>query len=582
MTKTSWKRVTEGLFGGPASAVTITPRGTYLLEADGNGIYRKESSSPWTLVKRTSNRHRHIYSDPHSQLILTCGDKGSVLASFDDGISWVQRNQGIPSSTLWTIVALNENEWLTHSSHYIYFSANQGVNWVRMDPFLDIEGRKPEIRTLCVAPDGTWLLGTKVHPTLGGLWAFHENKWLRVKEERFSMIASIHIYGDHLLIATGACRKGGRYFGAIKALHYTKRPMTKWQDADWFTIDNDQPQRGYLDIHSTNNHIVVAAYGDGSTQARGGVFKINWEEKKMVPVGKQKGHVWRVAVHHNDWISAGVNSVEYSNPSKDWFQGFQNFNVTDLIEFKEQIWIATTNDGILSSLDEKTWSNRNHGLPQGVKFYQFQQREEELYLETSCGIYVKKDQGWVPCIPEINDDSKILTYQGKSTIVNPKGIWQKGNARWVKLENLLTNPFEGHQLFDAVSIGKLMVLATNKGLFQYDGNGFKMLHQKQDIVQLYWLHDTLFGITKNSRLQVYQPSGWEHAFPYPFKVYNILPSLQDQILICTNKGLFTASLKQSKRIQSIFVCPNVSNLISYKNKWYVGSYTNGLWAKSNP
>lgn len=572
---TSWKKVTDGLFGGSATAVNISPNGTYFLEADGNGIYRKEPSGPWSFVKKTYSRHRHIYCDPSSKLILTCGDRGSVLVSFDDGLTWTHRAKGIPSSTLWTIVAINENTWLTHSSHSLYYSNNQGFSWMRLDPFYSIQGRKPEIRTISVTQDGIWLLGTKVHPTLGGLWALHNGNWKLINKERFSMISSINFYDDHLLIATGSCRSTAGRFGCVKALNLKEKRITDSQQEDWFTIHNDQPQRGYLDIHTGQNHIYVAAYGDGSKEARGGVFRISWKEKKMIPVDQKKGHVWRVAASGQEWISAGVHSVESSCEPNEWFQGFQNLNVSDMIVYDNQVWIATSNEGILNTENEFNWSYKNEELPYDITTYQFQSMEEKLYLQTDKGVFVREKDQWICCIHDIHIDTIIFMLQGQVTLFNKYGLWRNHDESWK-----LVNGFEPdwQHLYDAASNGEELMISTEKGIFHFTPNqAWTQVPADQDMVKFVWLNEKWFAISKEGQLYIKADTSWILQFPYQFKIFNILPDNQDQYFLCTNKGLFISSLEQPKMIKSIFVCPNISNAMRYKNKYYVSSYSNGLW-----
>ncbi|MEW9673087.1 WD40/YVTN/BNR-like repeat-containing protein [Ammoniphilus sp. 3BR4] len=574
MIKTSWKKVTEGLFGGSATAVNITPKGTYILEADGNGIYRKEATRPWTLVKKTYFRHRHFYSESHSKLILTCGDKGSVLASYDDGVTWQQRNQGIPSTPLWTIIAINEKEWLTHTSRYLFYSSDEGMSWKQIDPFRSINGRKPEIRTIHVMPDGMWLLGTKIHPTLGGLWVLYDREWRLIKNERFSMIASINHYDNHILIATGSAGCAVGHYGYVKAINLKLKNILESEEKDWFTIENEHPQRGYLDIHSNMNNIYVAAYGDGSDAAQGGVFKISWNEKKMVPIGQKKGHIWRIAANEQDWISAGVHSVECSYQQLEWFRGFQNFNVADLIDYDGHLWMITSNEGILSTPDERSWKLNNEGIPDQVKAYQFQLIADKLFLETEKGVYVKEEDQWAPCLLDMKEYAKIMLFKGQLTLINKKGLWEKHNGFW----RLLTKTTNWNFLHDAVSIGNEILILTDIGLLRYTPmDGWCKVPTNHEMVKLVCLDDNWLGITKEGKLYLKTCSGWDLMFPYHFKIFNILPYGESEIFICTNKGLFTASIQYPTDIKSVFVGPNISKAVQYGNKYYVSSYSNGLW-----
>ncbi len=469
MNQKSWSKVTEGLYGGAATAVNITSKGTYLLEANGSGIYRKEKTGPWTLVKKTNARHRQLYVHSHSSLILSCGDRGSVLVSFNDGISWFARNQGIPPATLWNIIAINENEWLTHTSHHLYYTSNQGQIWKRINPFGGVEGRKPDIRTIYLTQNGTWLIGTKVHPTLGGLWAYLDGDWVHVKRERFAMISSISEFNQHLLIATGACRSSGANRGTVKAINLSLFSLSQENEEHWDLIDNPIPQRGYLDIHVRANHVYVAAYGDGSEEARGGVFEVIWPEKKMQPLDQNKGQVWRIAGNGLEWFSAGAKSVECSMRDPEWFHGFQNLSISDLTLHEGSLWISTSNEGILRTSDDQHWIKQNEGLPEEACLFHFKTIKNQFYMETSKGIYVRDEEHWIPCLAE-SSYARIYDFEGKPTICNLEGLWVKSNHDWS-----IVDPFSAstafHQLFDAICNDKEWLIATDKGLYQYSKTG---------------------------------------------------------------------------------------------------------------
>ncbi|WP_078428546.1 WD40/YVTN/BNR-like repeat-containing protein [Alkalihalobacterium alkalinitrilicum] len=283
------------------TAVCKDQNGEYIVAIEREGVYR--------LV---GNRLTSLFPFPFRivKLIKVCsilyavGEKGVFLKSWDGGKTW--EHKFLPTTTtIWSVVGNSRGIVITHGNNCLFFSYDFGDTWCQVQPFVRLKDNQPSVRSLCLL-NNFLFIGTKIHRTYGGIWKLDLSslKMSWVKKEMNSMVSSIIVYENYLLVAGGSCK------GTKGKIEYCSL-LSKNNDYFWNEFEQVESQASFLDVTEDNGFIYVT-----SSQGKDGyatVSRIHIENNIVVPCNKVRGHGWRIANHNQHYVVAGHYETIHSN-----------------------------------------------------------------------------------------------------------------------------------------------------------------------------------------------------------------------------------------------------------------------------
>ena len=125
-----WGAASNGLFPKQVFAVTICSSGTLLASTEG-GIFRStDTGHNWAVTKGlTENTHVDCFAWDRTGHYYAGDMSLGVFYSSDDGVSWNQRNNGLPHKGVWSLAAAMNGDIYAGINGYIARSTNLGERW---------------------------------------------------------------------------------------------------------------------------------------------------------------------------------------------------------------------------------------------------------------------------------------------------------------------------------------------------------------------------------------------------------------------------------------------------------------------
>jgi hypothetical protein len=124
-----------GLAAGNTLAVSPFSSQVVLVGTEGRGIYRLDGSSWVTTSLSTGTVHYLVFDRSKSERVLAAVDaaSGGILASINNGQSWIPSNSGLSGKSVYSLAqsASNPSTWLAGTSSGIYQSVNGGTTWIQ-------------------------------------------------------------------------------------------------------------------------------------------------------------------------------------------------------------------------------------------------------------------------------------------------------------------------------------------------------------------------------------------------------------------------------------------------------------------
>lgn len=283
-----------------ATAVTRSSKGNVVL-ATKEGVYIK-TGEKWNRSLQYFGKNIRDLSC-QEELIYGIGDGGSFIKSQDGGESWVVKR--FPTqATGWNICSNSEGTVVTHGDKVIYISTDYGDTWKFVYPFHFDDA--PSIRSLCLYKDRIYI-GTKIHRAHGGVWCYdlNDGSLSRIKVEDSKMIASMLIYKEFLVTASGSCSSNT---GSIEFCSIDKAQSG---NCTWVTCCGGTQPQSFLDL--SENKGKIYATSSQNSEGYGLVVNVCIELKEISLCNVVKGHGWRIASDAQNYVVAGLyESIEYS------------------------------------------------------------------------------------------------------------------------------------------------------------------------------------------------------------------------------------------------------------------------------
>lgn len=284
-----------GAFLG-ATSVTKLSNGAFIIAADHEGIFVKRQDD-WIKTLHLA-KERILDLKSSGQTVYGVGDGGLFIMSTNGGETWKMKRFHTHCS-MWSVCCNEAGLVVTHSDKALFLSRNFGELWQRIVPFSFCKN-PPAIRSLCLHKDYLFI-GTKIHPTNGGIWRLDlkSGEIRKIRKEKGSMIASMEVNEDTLLAACGSCRgKSGKIiFCDLLQLLGDEMPI-------WKTCISEKSEACYLDLSWSDN--VLYTSSAKNKQGVGTISRVFLNEKKVVPFGEVKGHGWRIVNRHEEYVVAGL------------------------------------------------------------------------------------------------------------------------------------------------------------------------------------------------------------------------------------------------------------------------------------
>lgn len=284
-----------GTFLG-ATSVTKLNNGAFIIAADHEGIFVKQQDEWVKTLTLTKERILDLKST--GQIVYGVGDAGLFIMSKNGGETW-RMKRFHTNSSMWSVCCNNEGLIVTHSEKSLFLSRNFGETWQRVEPFT-FSKNPPAIRSLCLHEDYLFI-GTKIHPTNGGIWRLNlkTGEIRKIRKEKGSMIASMDVNEDTLLAACGSCRgKNGKIiFSELSQVMGADSPI-------WKVCMSEKSEACYLDLSWSDN--VLYTTSAKNKHGIGTISRVFLNEKKVVPFGEVKGHGWRIVNREEEYVVAGL------------------------------------------------------------------------------------------------------------------------------------------------------------------------------------------------------------------------------------------------------------------------------------
>jgi len=296
------------------------------------GLYRtRDAGHEWKLVTDANVIINDIYLDPeHPGHILLATDRGGVLASSDDGVSFAQANQGFSARKVEALVADSHDSrrvlaGIVNDKSYggVFMTADGGESWQQLAAGLD--GR--DVFTLAEAKDGTVLAGTS-----HGIFALEKGEGF--SDPHWVMRSSIVNYGTKVVSETVNGRRVNRLENiTLPARELSSRVAGFDLSGDTWVVataegvftssDQGKTWQGGLVLGSAEYHSVAVWDGEILAARRQGVVFSKDGGKSWTPMGipSHIKDVRRIAFSKDGelWVGAGDGIYFSRDRGTTWY-----------------------------------------------------------------------------------------------------------------------------------------------------------------------------------------------------------------------------------------------------------------------
>lgn len=155
---TSWSAVGSGISNPFVDCLTAD--GSTLLAGTDGGVYSYDGT--WTPLNKGMIATVITSSVIHDNMLFAASDGGGVLASTDEGASWIRRSSGMTNMHVQAICASNSALFAGTSGGGVFVSTDDGTTWAAKNAGIT----NPYISALCAS--GNYILaGTQSYSTSG-------------------------------------------------------------------------------------------------------------------------------------------------------------------------------------------------------------------------------------------------------------------------------------------------------------------------------------------------------------------------------------------------------------------------------
>ncbi len=373
---------TNGPYGATVSALAVD--GQVVFAGTYNGLYiTSDNGISWTKPDSGIAATVSISTFAVDSDIVFAGTYNEgVFRSTNDGITWIQTNQGLTDLRIMSLATIGNNV-LAGTNQGIFVSSNEGSNWTHVD---SMGGNLNYVVSFATK-------GTKVFASAyGGIYVSADSgaNWVRVSDSPDPETwwpPSLCISGRNLIAGTAR----GIY-------------MSTSGGTSWTHITSGVPD--------TVSHIF--AVGEGRVYA-------TWYSH--VYCSEDSGRAWTPT-------NGGVPNLPY---------------VFSFAAAGDRLF-AGTYSGVYTSTDNGlSWNNASAGFPNATSFT-FATSGTTIFSGSYGGVYLSSDGGsnWVPSSSDINDpEVDALTFLGNALYAGTyTGVYASSNygASWNPASNGLPWP----------------------------------------------------------------------------------------------------------------------------------------------
>lgn len=282
-----------------STAVTRTENGSTIIATVNNGIiidYEGNRTYNFPLIKNQIRDLKCV-----GRIVYGVGDNGLFIKSSNEGKDWIIK-QFPTKASVWSVCCNSNGLVVAHGDKVIYISTNFGETWKINSPFK--VSKPPSIRSLCL--HGSMLfIGTKIHPTDGGIWMLdlRTYKFLRVKAESDKMISSMLVNNGLFVTVSGSCR------GSDGVVEYLPIKSLYQENCRWNQCYSTKSNGSYLDISAHNGIVYTTSSQNDSGYST--VSRVYLENQLIVPCDYVKGHGWRICNENENYIVAGQYETRF-------------------------------------------------------------------------------------------------------------------------------------------------------------------------------------------------------------------------------------------------------------------------------
>jgi photosystem II stability/assembly factor-like uncharacterized protein len=150
-----WVHANNGLQNRAVLALVRAGAGEILAGTDQGGIYYTRSTGDeWVYAGLTGATVRALHT-AHDATIYAATSSG-VYLSADNGLTWSQRNKGLPNSNTWTVASDPTGLTFVGSKGGVFRSSDQGNHWQAINGGMG----SSYVRSCLVTADGYLIAGT--------------------------------------------------------------------------------------------------------------------------------------------------------------------------------------------------------------------------------------------------------------------------------------------------------------------------------------------------------------------------------------------------------------------------------------
>ncbi|HPD34061.1 MAG TPA: hypothetical protein PKV40_06950, partial [Candidatus Kapabacteria bacterium] len=425
---------------------TIAKCGRQLLISTNKG-------NSWT-YKKIGNLTIRCFLFISNELIV--GTEKGIFISYDLGDTWIAKNKGNDTFSIVNII-YNEKKIYISSSAGIFYSTNDGDEWVKLDinnslPF-------PNLKLIYVSGDTVWVQSTKIEQIginfykYGGsfLSLNHGKSWILRKFNNDSLgFADITIC-NHIAYLI---------YDKSNNLYVSTDMGENW-------VLNDKIN-GIIKLTISNANDLLVSTIKGlylSTNTGENWTKLNSPLEEPDYMAMNNGNIWIINNYRQIYLSADT--------SKTWINKYnyiENGRVTSLASDNGILYLGTTKKLAISSDQGLTWEFNNNGLPE-IFISAIAAKGDNIFVGTTKGLYVSFDKGkhWTAKANEIIEtliESKVysISIGGSNIIASVYGgvlISYDTGHTWTFKELAPKCPFYG----TAISGQYFFVGSVVKGLY---------------------------------------------------------------------------------------------------------------------
>ncbi len=239
---------------------------------------------------------------------------------------------------------------------------------------------------------------------------------------------------------------------------------------------------------------------------------------------------------------------------------------------KDMMFAAAFGKGIYHKGRDGSWTQADHGLPDGTIVNRMQSIDGSVYVCTNMGLFYYDANQWYAT------DVTVPCYQVKRQGVffaaaTEYGLWCKIGTRW---EN---TAYPNTAIYDLLLTPQYYILATSLGLSLYDRYTADWAEIPLDtaIMSLSVYRGYLLGVTLDGDMIQGNKRGGFTKVSFEGKILYSLKMSGTSVYACTSQGLYRFEMVGARLIlRSMLAGYPVTDVASFQETMYIAALNRGL------